>query len=78
VEAPRSTFRENGPPEGFSSYMVLMSNIIDSEPTSVEEATNQQSWRDAMLEEYHSIMKNDVRHSFEIEGKISGGILVDL
>jgi predicted metal-dependent hydrolase len=60
VEAPRSTFRESRPPKRFSSYMALMSSIIDSEPTSVEEATDQQVWRDAMMEEYHSIMKNDV------------------
>jgi hypothetical protein len=60
VEAPRSTFRESRPPRRFSSYMALMSSIIDYEPTSVEEAADQQVWRDAMMEEYHSIMKNDV------------------
>ena len=31
----------------------------DSEPSRFEEATNQQVWRDAMVE-YNSIMKNDV------------------
>jgi hypothetical protein len=40
--------------------MALMSHIIDSEPSSYEEATGQQVWRDAMMEEYQSIMKNDV------------------
>jgi hypothetical protein len=38
-----------------------MSNILDSEPSSFQEATNQQVWRDAMVEDYTSIMKNDVR-----------------
>lgn len=37
-----------------------MSNIIDSEPSNFQEAIGQQVWRDAMMEEYRSIMKNDV------------------
>jgi hypothetical protein len=47
-------------PRDFSSYIALMSSIIDCEPTSVEEAANQQVWRDAIMEKYHSIMKNNV------------------
>jgi hypothetical protein len=39
--------------------MELMSHIIDYEPSSYEEATVQQVWRDSMMEEYQSIMKND-------------------
>jgi len=70
VEYPRSTFRESIPPKIFSSYMALMSSIIDSEPTNVEEATNHQVWRYAMMEEYHSIVKNDVWNIFlRLEGK---------
>ena len=37
-----------------------MSHIIDAEPSTYEEAVGQQVWRDAMVEEYQSIMKNDV------------------
>jgi hypothetical protein len=37
-----------------------MSSIIDSEPSSFEKAASQQVWKDAMMEEYQSIMKNDV------------------
>jgi hypothetical protein len=51
--------RENEP-HRFSSYMELMSHIIDSKPSSYEEAVCQQVWKDAMMEEYQSIMKNDV------------------
>jgi hypothetical protein len=40
--------------------MALMSNIIDSDPSNFEEATRQQVWRDAMVEEQNSIMRNDV------------------
>lgn len=37
-----------------------MSHISDSEPSSFEEAVGLQVWKDAMMEEYQSIMKNDV------------------
>jgi hypothetical protein len=40
--------------------MVLMSDLIDREPSSFQEASKQQVWRDAMVEEHASIMKNDV------------------
>ena len=60
MEAPRRTFRESRSTEKYSSYMALMCDIIDSEPSSFEEALEQQVWRDAMVEEYSSIMKNGV------------------
>jgi hypothetical protein len=41
-----------------------MSKIIDSEPSTYEELAKQQVWKDAMMEEYHSIMKNDVWEVF--------------
>ena len=37
-----------------------MRHIIDFELSCYEEAYIQDVWRDAMMEEYHSIMKNDV------------------
>jgi hypothetical protein len=37
-----------------------MSKIIDSKPSTYEEVAKQQVWKDAMMEEYQSIMKNDV------------------
>jgi hypothetical protein len=37
-----------------------MSELIEAEPSSFQEASEQQVWRDAMMEEYSSIMKNDV------------------
>jgi len=57
---PNSSFRESKRPHKFSSYMALMSHIIESEPSSYEETAKQQLWKDAMMEEYQSIMKNDV------------------
>jgi len=37
-----------------------MSQLISSEPSSYEDATSKQVWVDAMIEEYKSIVKNDV------------------
>jgi hypothetical protein len=37
-----------------------MSHIIDIEPSCHGEAAGQQVWQDAMIEEYQSIMKNDI------------------
>ena len=37
-----------------------MSQLDSTEPPSYEEVTSQQVWVDAMIEEYSSIMKNDV------------------
>ena len=40
--------------------MALMASLRDSEPSTFEEASQHHVWRDAMMEEYHSIMKNNV------------------
>ena len=37
-----------------------MSQLISAKPSSYEEAASKQVWVDAMVEEYSSIMKNDV------------------
>jgi hypothetical protein len=37
-----------------------MSNISDAEPSSFEEADKLQVWKDAMLEEYRFVIKNNV------------------
>jgi hypothetical protein len=39
--SPNGTFRESKRPHKFSSYLALMSHIIDSEPSSYEEAGGQ-------------------------------------
>ena len=41
-------------------YSDLMSQLISVEPSTYKEAASQQVWVDAMIEEYSSIMKNDV------------------
>jgi hypothetical protein len=41
VETLESTFKESRPSKKFPEYMALMSNILDSEPSSFQEAANQ-------------------------------------
>jgi hypothetical protein len=53
-------FRESKRPRLYSNYVALVSNIIDAEPSSYEEVAEKKVWHDAMIEEYQSIMKNDV------------------
>jgi hypothetical protein len=60
IVAPKGTFMESKRPHRFGGYVALMSNISDAEPSSFEEADKLQVWKDAMLEEYRSILKNDV------------------
>jgi hypothetical protein len=59
-EVHRSVFRKGRPLKKFSNYMALVSNIIDVEPSSFEEATNKQVCRDVMVEEYIYIIRNGV------------------
>jgi hypothetical protein len=53
--------------------MALMSSIIDAEPSNFDEATDQEVWRDAMVEEYTSIMRNDV---WDIMSRPEGKLVV--
>ena len=41
-------------------YVVAMSTMIQVESSSFKEVIKEQVWKDAMAEEYESIMKNDV------------------
>ena len=38
----------------------MVINVSEFDPSNFEEALEHQVWRDAMVEEYSSIMKNDV------------------
>ena len=39
---------------------MLLCDIIDWEHSTYEEPTQNKEWKDAMIEEYQPIMKNDV------------------
>jgi hypothetical protein len=60
IVAPKGTLRERKRPHRFGDYVALMSIISDVEPSSFEESNKLQVWKDAMLEEYRSIIKNNV------------------
>ena len=60
IAKPKRLVKESRPPERFCSYMAMVANIVDSEPSYYEEAVSHQVWREAMQEEYSSIMENDV------------------
>jgi transposase InsO family protein len=57
---PEGTMRQVKKPKPFSSYMALMCDLLEKEPTFFEEAIQKKKWADAMTEEYQSIIKNDV------------------
>ena len=46
--APEGTMRQIKKPNPFSSYMALMCNLIEKEPTCFEEVVQNKEWMDAM------------------------------
>jgi hypothetical protein len=58
--APKGTMRQVKKPKPFSSYMALMCDLLEKEPTFFEESIQKKEWADAMTEDYQSIIKNDV------------------
>jgi hypothetical protein len=57
---PQGTMRQVKRPKPFSSYMALMCDLLEEEPTYFEESIQRKEWENAMTEEYQSIMKNEV------------------
>jgi hypothetical protein len=60
IVVPKGTFRERKRPHRFGGYVALMRSINDAKSSSFEEEDKLQIWKDAMLEEYRSIIKNNV------------------
>ena len=58
--APEGIHRERKRPRSYSGYVALLCDSINKEPSSYEEAAGKKERKDAMIEEYQSIMKNDV------------------
>lgn len=56
----RGRFRESKKLKRYSGYATYMSKLIEDEPSTFEEATKHQEWKNEMNEEYQSIMKNRV------------------
>jgi transposase InsO family protein len=49
---PQGTTRQVKRPKPFSSYMALMCDLLEEEPTCFEEAIQRKEWADAMTKEY--------------------------
>ena len=58
--ALEGSLRQSKKPKPFSSYVALMCDLVGKEPTCFEAAVQKREWVEAMMEEYQSIMKNDV------------------
>jgi hypothetical protein len=56
---PEGTTRQVKIPKPFSIYMALMCDLLEEDPT-FEEAIQRKQWADSMIEEYQSIIKNEV------------------
>jgi hypothetical protein len=53
-------FKERRAPDRLGSYLAMVTSITDSEPETFAQSVDHQVWRDGMLEEYDSIMRNDL------------------
>ena len=49
IGVPEGTIRERKKPKPYPSYVALMCNLVDIEPTCFEEAIKQKEWIDAMV-----------------------------
>ena len=58
--APSGFVRESKRPKRFSGYIENMIDLSKVEPTNPSDAIKHSAWKEAMTEEYQSIMKNDV------------------
>ena len=66
---PEENLSERKRTRSCSSYVDLLCDFIDKEPSNYEAAVERKEWKDAMIEEYQSIMKNDVWDVFpRLEG----------
>ena len=74
--APKGTFGESRKPQRYSGLVAQVDPII-CEPSSFEEATKLQVWKDAILEEYKSILTNDICGT-PTSGKVNGDLKMDL
>ena len=71
--------RERKRTRSCSSYVALLCDIIDKEPSNYEEDEEKKEWKDAMIEKYQSIMKNDVWDVVPtLEGEVCCDFQVDL
>ena len=71
--ASQETHRGRKRTRSCSSYVALLCDIIDKEPSNYEEAAERKEWKEAMIKEYQSIMKNDV---WDVVPRLEGKLVV--
>jgi hypothetical protein len=74
VGAPTSQHKQRQSPDKFTGYMALMRECILTEPYSFQEAVQDPTWVDAMVEEYDSIVK---KNAWEIVPRLVEKSVVD-
>jgi hypothetical protein len=57
---PKGTFRERKKPDIYLGLIAQLNLLIDSKPSTFDEVAKHKVWKDAMIKEYESILKNDV------------------
>jgi hypothetical protein len=57
---PKGTFKESKKPNKYLGLIAQLNLVTDSEPSTFDEVVKHKVWKDAMIEEYESILKNDV------------------
>ena len=73
--APEENHRERKRTWSNTGYVALLCDFIDKEPSIYVEVAEQKEWKDAMIEEYQSIMKNDV---WDVVPRLVGNFQMDL
>ena len=58
--APEESHKERKRTRSCFGYVALLCDVINKESSNYEEAAKRKEWKDAMIKEYQSIMKNDV------------------
>ena len=73
-----SQHRQRRSPDWYIGYMALMSEIVDTSPSSFKEVLEKLVLVDVMVEKYDSIIRNSVWEVVTRPGYVSGGFQVDL
>ena len=60
VGAPSNLHKQSRSSERYIGYMALMTDLIETKPSYLEDIVKKLFWVDATVEEYESIMKNNV------------------
>lgn len=69
VGAPSNLHKQRRSPDCYTSYMDLMTELVEIKPSSFKEVVEKPVCVDAMVEEYESILKNNVWEVVQIQEK---------